>query len=373
LLRFNGHFLLSAAASWRVSYRKTQTPATCRRVASATDFAPTLSDFVAGLAEVSLANPGPRESGGPAQTRTKQLRFWLPKLIPCAVPAKAFASPAENIFLHPPPCWDVHSNPAHPFGIQPTVAVTHSPAMTAQHKGHIAVEGLRFLHGATTILNELTFDISPGEHVAIVGRSGVGKSTLLHLLAGLAKPSAGEIRIDGNPLAKSTQKPVLMFQRPALLPWLNVVENILVPLKFSGLLRRAPNVAHAKAHRLVEQIGLGERADALPSGLSGGQQQRVALARALAGEPAVLLLDEPFSALDSETRTALRKDIRNLATAHGTTLITVTHDLSDAAALANRVLALGGAPAGIEDDFSLGGIEAEQRLRRRLSHLRQAA
>jgi len=238
-------------------------------------------------------------------------------------------------------------------------------------KGGIAVDRLSFAHGSTAVLDEVSFSIVPGEHVAVLGRSGAGKSTLLNLLAGIHKPTRGRILVDGGPVGASS-RPVLMFQRPALLPWLTAHQNILLPMRFSGLLRKDKAAAIAKADALLEQIGLSERAHALPVGLSGGQQQRVALARALASDPAVLLLDEPFSALDMETRSALRRDIRTLAQRNGITLITVTHDLADAAAMADRVLLLDGRPSRIEDDFELGA-EPERRLRMRLSHLRQAA
>ena len=239
-------------------------------------------------------------------------------------------------------------------------------------KGRITVDNVAFAHGATAVLGGVSFAVAPGEHVAIIGRSGAGKSTLLHLLAGLTRPNAGTIQVDGAPVESNAQRPVLMFQRPALLPWLTAYQNILVPLRFSGELRRHPPGARATADALLEQIGLADRRGALPVNLSGGQQQRVALARALAADPAVLLLDEPFSALDGETRAALRRDIRALAKARGATLITVTHDLADAAALADRVLVLSGTPSRIEDDFALGN-EPERRLRLRLSHLREAA
>jgi len=116
---------------------------------------------------------------------------------------------------------------------------------------------------------------------------------------------------------------VLMFQRPALLPWATASENVLLPLRFSGDVRRNPTGSRRRVIALLEQIGLADRADALPTELSGGQQQRVALARALASNPHILLLDEPFSALDPETRTALRQDVRRLARARGATLVTV--------------------------------------------------
>ena len=165
---------------------------------------------------------------------------------------------------------------------------------------------------------------------------------------------------------------VLMFQRPALLPWATVIENVLLPLRFSGELRRDPAGARRKALTLIDQIGLGERIDARPTELSGGQQQRVALARALAGDPSILLLDEPFSALDPETRAALRGDVRRLARARGATLVTVTHDFADAAALADRALLLAGSPAKVEDDIVLGH-DGETRLRSRLAGLLDAA
>src|SRR5690348_4973759 len=222
-----------------------------------------------------------------------------------------------------------------------------------QGKGAVVIENLSFSHGATRVLEGISFSIAPGEHIALIGRSGAGKSTLLQLLAGVYKLHHGRILLDGEPVSASARKPVLMFQRPALLPWLTVRENILVPLRFSGLSRRDQGAAYARVDSLLEKIGLEDRADARPANLSGGQQQRVALARALAGSPSVLLLDEPFSALDAEIRAGLRRDIRNLAKASGVTLITVTHDLADAAAMADRVLVLGGSPSTIKDDFAL--------------------
>ena len=239
----------------------------------------------------------------------------------------------------------------------------------------LEAQNISFAHGATAILDSVSFRIAAGEHVAIIGRSGAGKSTLLHLLAGLLAPRSGSILVGGAPVGRSASRPVLMFQRPALLPWLSVYDNIYLPFRFSGLGRRAPAVVKGRVQDLLEQIGLQDRADALPVNLSGGQQQRVALARALAGNPPVLLLDEPFSALDSETRTALRNDIRKLARVHGTTLVTVTHDLADAAAMADRVLVLSAAaqgPSAISDDFELGP-DPERYLRLRLSPVREAA
>jgi len=239
-------------------------------------------------------------------------------------------------------------------------------------KGRIDIENLAFRHGANRILAGVSGSIAAGEHVAILGRSGAGKSTLLHLIAGLLKPDSGTVSIDGSPVTTDARKPVLMFQRPALLPWLTAHENVLLPLRFSGVLQADPKAARQKADALIAQIGLTDRADALPVALSGGQQQRVALARALAGDPAVLLLDEPFSSLDAETRTALRSDVRALARARGTTLITVTHDIADAAALADRVLVLAGSPAHIEEDILLGA-DPERQLKSRYQHLRRAA
>jgi len=135
--------------------------------------------------------------------------------------------------------------------------------------------------------------------------SGAGKSTLLHLIAGLLRVDRGQVLIDEVAVNGLHHGAVLMFQRPALLPWASVADDVLLPLRFSGELSRDA-AARRKVGALLEQIGLGDRAHALPTELSGGQQQRVALVRALAGSPDILLLDEPFSALDSETRSALR-------------------------------------------------------------------
>jgi NitT/TauT family transport system ATP-binding protein len=238
--------------------------------------------------------------------------------------------------------------------------------------GAISVRGVDFRYGHGAVLADVSCTVAAGEHVAIVGRSGTGKSTLLHLIAGLSRPAAGGIVIDGTAVDGPVRGVVLMFQRPALLPWTSVAENILLPLRLSGGRRRDPRGAERRLHSLLAQIGLADRAGALPAQLSGGQQQRVALARALAADPKILLLDEPFSALDPETRAALRGDVRRLAAARGVTLITVTHDLADAAALADRALVLAGAPATIVDDIAMGD-DGERALRAQFAGLSDAA
>jgi NitT/TauT family transport system ATP-binding protein len=243
---------------------------------------------------------------------------------------------------------------------------------TRKVAGTIGVQGLGFNYGSTAVLADVSCTIGAGEHVAIIGRSGAGKSTLLHLIAGLLRPGAGRILIDGTPVDGPARQAVLMFQRPALLPWASVRDNILLAPRFSGELRRDTRAVQQRLNSLLTQIGLSDRANALPVQLSGGQQQRVALARALAAEPRILLLDEPFSALDPETRAALRDDVRRLASARGATLVTVTHDLADAAALADRALVLAGSPAKIVDDIIIGE-DGERQLRQSLSGLRDAA
>jgi NitT/TauT family transport system ATP-binding protein len=239
-------------------------------------------------------------------------------------------------------------------------------------RGTIRLDNVAFKHGNVAVLDGVSCIIASREHVAIVGRSGTGKSTLLHLIAGLLRPQHGRVLLDGVGRDEPTRRAVLMFQRPALLPWATAADNVLLALRFSGEFDRNPAAARGKVAALLDQLGLAGRAGALPAELSGGQQQRVALARALVGSPPILLLDEPFSALDVETRARLRDDVRRLARERGVTLVTVTHDLDDAAALADRALLLAGSPATIKEDISLDG-DAQTALRAHFADLRDVA
>ena len=227
----------------------------------------------------------------------------------------------------------------------------------AQHE--ITIEGLTYRFGSHGRLGPIDLCVRRGERLALLGPSGAGKSTLLMLLAGLVRPASGRIVIGGREVTGPTPTATLMLQRPALLPWATVAENVALGLRFSGALRRDPASANRRIFDLLSAVGLADRAGAKPNELSGGQQQRVALARALAPEPEVLLLDEPFSALDLVTREALRADVSRVAQERGATLVLVTHDIADALAIASRAVVLGGKPAGIRADMSVGeeGIE----------------
>ena len=185
--------------------------------------------------------------------------------------------------------------------------------------------------GHRMVLDRLSFSIAPGEFVAVVGRSGGGKSTLLRLVAGLEKPSAGELAIGGKMVNGPQSSARLMFQEARLLPWQRVIGNVGIA--------RGPDWKRL-AQAALDEVGLGDRAHEWPSILSGGQKQRVALARALVSRPNILLLDEPFGALDAMTRLEMHQLLARIWREHGFTAILITHDVAEAVALADRVIVL---------------------------------
>lgn len=194
-------------------------------------------------------------------------------------------------------------------------------------------------YGANTVLNGLNLHIPAGQFVAVVGRSGGGKSTLLRLLAGLEKPNAGELLAGNGPLAASQQETRMMFQDARLLPWKSVIDN--VGLGLSGQWRE-------NALQALTAVGLENRAGEWPAALSGGQKQRVALARALIHRPGLLLLDEPLGALDALTRLEMQDLIASLWQEQGFTVLLVTHDVSEAVAMADRVLLIEEGKIGLD-------------------------
>ncbi|MEJ2000795.1 MAG: ABC transporter ATP-binding protein [Maritimibacter sp.] len=216
---------------------------------------------------------------------------------------------------------------------------------------HLAVMGLSHTYRKVDgpVLADINFEIQPGEIVALLGRSGCGKSTLLHMLSGLSMPSAGEVVINGNVVLGPSPKWVMMFQAPSLYPWMSVAQNAALGLRFT---RRTNDIA-ARVPEVLDLVELGAFADRNVQDLSGGQQQRVALARSLAPKPEVLLLDEPFSALDAFTRQSLQRDVRSIARSLGLTLIIVTHDVPEAVRMADRVLVLDANPGRIARDLTI--------------------
>ncbi len=191
----------------------------------------------------------------------------------------------------------------------------------------------------TTVLDRLTLGVRQGEILVIVGESGVGKSTLLRVLIGLAQPSGGTVTIAPT---QDGRAPIgLVFQDARLLPWRRVLSNVAFGLERRGGSR---SERRARAQAMLDLVGLGALGGRWPHQLSGGQRQRVALARALAIDPGVLLMDEPFSALDSLTRETLQDEVQRIQAATGTTVLFVTHDIDEAVYLADRVIVLAGSP-----------------------------
>lgn len=194
------------------------------------------------------------------------------------------------------------------------------------------------------MLDAITFDVAEREVVAIVGPNGSGKSTLLRLISGLIEPDAGSITIDGQPVEDADPRIGLIFQEPRLLPWRQALDNVALPLELAGT-----GVAkrRRRAHELLALVGLESFATAYPHQLSGGMRQRLAIARALARAPSVLLLDEPFSALDAMTRERFNAELLSLWRRTGTTIVLVTHSISEAVFLADRVLVMSPRPGKV--------------------------
>jgi NitT/TauT family transport system ATP-binding protein len=229
---------------------------------------------------------------------------------------------------------------------------------------------------AVEALRDISLDIAPGEFVAIVGASGCGKSTLLRLVAGLVPASSGQVLLDGAPITEPRTDTAMVFQAATLLPWADVLRNVTFPIR---LMHRANAGTNNKARALLATAGLAGFETKLPRELSGGMQQRVAICRALLQEPRVLLMDEPFGALDALTREEMSLELLRLWAARQMAVIFVTHSISEAVLLADRVVVMSPRPGRIADimqvalprprSFEQEGTEEFQRCAARIRAL----
>ena len=209
-----------------------------------------------------------------------------------------------------------------------------------------------------TALQNFSLDIAAGELVVLVGSSGCGKSTLLRMLIGLEPVTQGEIRINGEPVRGVGKERGIVFQEPRLFPWLTVIDNVMLGLADEKL---SSGVKRQRALAMLERVQLQEFAHALPSRLSGGMAQRVAIARGLIASPQILMLDEPFGALDALTRHTLQQELLHIHRSAGTTTLLVTHDVEEAVALADRVVVLSPRPGRIREVVTLALPHPRQR------------
>jgi len=226
--------------------------------------------------------------------------------------------------------------------------------VATQLRGAVTLDGVSKRYGTARggvlALDRITLSIRPGAFVCLVGASGCGKSTLLNLAAGLDAPTAGEVRVDG--------RTALMFQEAALFPWLTVSRNVELALR---LRRRPAKERAARVAELLDVVQLTGFAHKRPHELSGGMRQRVALARALAQDADVLLMDEPFGALDAMTRDLLHDEVESIWQGTGTTVVFVTHNVREAARLADRIVLLTSRPGRVAAEFAVP-IERPRRI-----------
>ncbi|HTQ06435.1 MAG TPA: ABC transporter ATP-binding protein [Polyangiaceae bacterium] len=196
----------------------------------------------------------------------------------------------------------------------------------------------------TTALSRVSFEVRQREFISVIGPSGCGKSTLIRILAGLDYPTSGTVRLDGRAVQGPGADRGMVFQAYTLFPWLTVKKNVMFGLKMKGVARAT---AEQMALEWLGVVGLSEAADKYPGQLSGGMKQRVAIARALANEPRILLMDEPFGALDAQTRCSMQAHLLRIWEAVDVTVLFITHDLEEAVYLSDRIVVLGANPGRI--------------------------
>lgn len=222
-----------------------------------------------------------------------------------------------------------------------------TPALAIRHLSHDFVTGDGTI---IPVLDRLEIEVLPGEILAIVGRSGAGKSTLFNIISGLLTPRSGRIEIDGVQGAAGSSRIAYMLQKDLLLPWRCVLDNALLGIELRGNVGASDR---KDAIAMLDRYGLSAQINSFPHEISGGQRQRVALTRTLLLRPSVLLLDEPFSALDYETRLMLEDDVMSLRDERGMSVVLVTHDIEEAIAMSDRVVVLAGRPARVSQDIPI--------------------
>ena len=214
------------------------------------------------------------------------------------------------------------------------IKVSNVSKIFQAEQGTVALEALR----------DVSIDILPGQFVSFVGPSGCGKSTLLKLIGGLLEPTAGRVSVSGSEVTAPRRNIGVMFQTPVLFPWRTVLENVLLPIEVFGLERGA---ATEKAREILRLVGLEGREGAYPRELSGGMQQRTALSRVLVIDPPIILMDEPFGALDEFTRERMNLELLRIWQERGQTIIFVTHSIAEAVFLSDRVVVMDTAPGRV--------------------------
>ncbi len=222
-------------------------------------------------------------------------------------------------------------------------------------------EGLSYTYltraGETLALKDLNLTVRDGEFCSIVGPSGCGKSTLLALISGLLRPTEGRITLDGVPIHGTTARVGILLQKDYLFEWRTVLQNAELGLEITG---KSTTEARHRAHKLLESYGLQGFENSYPYQLSGGMRQRVALVRTLATDPDVLLLDEPFSALDYQTKLILERDVHRIIRSQKKTALLVTHDIEEAVSMSDRVIVLSGRPAQVKNVYDIALTVADE-------------
>ncbi|WP_421656312.1 nitrate ABC transporter ATP-binding protein [Leptothermofonsia sp. ETS-13] len=233
-----------------------------------------------------------------------------------------------------------------------TINTTLTPSQKSRHYSgqapFLTIENVSKIYptpkGPYTVLENVNLDVQEGEFICIIGHSGCGKTTLLNMISGFAKPSIGEVRLHGAPITKPGPDRMVVFQGYALLPWLTAFENIYLAVDSVY-----PQKSEAEKKRIVREhltmVGLADAANKKPPQLSGGMKQRVAIARALAIRPEVLILDEPFGALDAITKEELQEELLKIWNDHRCTVLMITHDIDEALFLADRLVMMTNGPA----------------------------